>query len=298
MIDHLRRMILLVGLSMLSVIPGFAADSDEPPLSVAVSVPPQAELVAAVGGDLVEVVVAVPPGSSPHVFDPTPQQVAQLAAARLYVATGVEVEIALLPRLRAINPGLRVIGEVAENHDHDHHDARDDHGHHHDGIDPHRWLDPRQAADQVQAIAGALTGLLPDQADTLAARADAEVDALMQLHAELATVLEPVRGRDLVVAHPAFGHLAAAYGLNQVAIEHAGHQPSPRHLAEVLERVRQRGTSTLFVQPQFPIDAARSLARTVQVELVTLDPLAPDLKANLRSMAGAIASALATSGDS
>ena len=53
-------------------------------------------------------------------------------------------------------------------------------------------------------------------------------------------------------------------------------------LGIAVERVRQRGTSTLFVQPQFPIDAARSLARTVQVELVTLDPLAPDLKTNLR----------------
>jgi hypothetical protein len=30
------------------------------------------------------------------------------------------------------------------------------------------------------------------------------------------------------VFHPAFGHFAAAYGLEQVAVEDQGHEPGPR----------------------------------------------------------------------
>ncbi|MBD3220936.1 ABC transporter substrate-binding protein [bacterium] len=264
-----------------------AATAAAAPIAVAVSVPPQAALVEAVGGDRVAVVTAVPPGESPHAFDPTPTQVARLATCRLYVATGVEVEIQLLPRLEAVAADLTVVGPVAHahgGHDHDHH--------HHDHPDPHIWLDPLQAAEQVRTVGRMLARLDPAGEAGYQQREAATVERLEALHAELEMILAPVRGRDLVVAHPAFGHLAAAYGLHQIAIEHEGHQPSPRQLARVIERVRDRGASNLFVQPQFPLAAARSLARAADVELVVLDPLARDYFDNMRSMSRTIAQAL------
>ncbi len=267
------------------------------PIPVAVSVPPQAALVEAVGGDRVEVVTAVPPGESPHTFDPTPTQIARLTTCRLYVATGVEVEIQLLPRLEAIVSGLTVVGPVAHafgahgdgRHHHDHGDGR----HHHDHVDPHIWLDPLQAAEQVRTIGRALAALDPAGEAGYRRRVDVTVERLETLHGDLDAILAPVRGCDLVVAHPAFGHFAAAYGLHQIAIEHEGHQPSPRQLARVIERVRERGARNLFVQPQFPLAAARSLARAADVELVVLDPLARDYFDNMRSMARTIGRALA-----
>lgn len=261
-----------------------AASAVAGPLPVAVSVGPQAALVEAVGGDLVTVQVAVPPGASPHVFDPTPRQVAALASARLYVAAGVEIELQLLPRLKGVTPGLQVIGPRAHGHDHDHDDGQCG--------DPHWWLDPREAATQVRLVAEALAGLDPAHASTYAARAETEAARCLALHEELAGILAPVRGRDLVVAHPAFGRLAA-YGLHQIAVEHEGHQPSPRQLAAVLARVRERGATTLFIQPQFPEASARGLAEAAGVSLVMLDPLAADYHENMRHMARTIAACLA-----
>lgn len=257
-------------------------------LEVAVSVAPQAALVEAVGGPWVTVHVAVPDGASPHVFDPTPREVAALAGARLYVATGVEVELQLLPRLLAMLPDLRVIGPAATVDPHAGHAHTADCSH----DDPHLWLDPRLAAEQVQDIAAALTDLMPEHADEFTARAAAEVARLEALHAELAAILAPVRGRDMVVAHPAYGRLATAYGLEQVAVEHEGHEPSPRQLAQVLQRVRDRNATALFVQPQFSVSAARGLADAAGVSLVVLDPLARDYHANMRAMARTIAEAL------
>lgn len=264
------------------------------PVSVAVSVAPQAYLVDAVGGAHVTTVSAVGPGESPHVFDPTPSQVARLAGAQLYVAAGLEVEVPLLPRLRAMNADLVVVpppaSDVRESGctvDHDH--ARD---HDQARIDPHYWLDPRLVAVQAEAVAEALARHTPALADTFAARARALSDRLAGLHDQLADILAPVRGQDLVVAHPAFGHLAAAYGLEQVAVEHAGHAPSPRQLAALLERLRKNGTPAVFLQPQAGQPGLRSLADAAGVELVTLDPLAHDYPANMLRMARAIAGAL------
>ncbi|MEZ4387092.1 MAG: zinc ABC transporter substrate-binding protein [Candidatus Krumholzibacteriia bacterium] len=260
---------------------GFVAGAAGEPLPVAVSVAPQAELVDRVGGDLVAVQVAVPAGASPHGFELTPRQVAELSRVRLYVATGVEVELPLLPRLRALRPDLMVIGPAAGAEPPDH--AHDD---------PHRWLDPRLAAEQVREIAAALCRLDPDHADVYEARAAAELVVLDDLYDDLAAILAPVRGRDMVVAHPAFGHLAEAFGLVQVAVEQDGHQPTPRQLELVLERVRRRGSHALFVQPQFPRAAAERLAAAAGVELVVLDPLAGNYAENLRDMAVTIARVL------
>lgn len=274
---------LLLAAVALGALPARAATID-----VAVSVAPQAALVEAVGGPWVRVHVAVPEGASPHVFDPTPREVAALAGARLYVATGVEVELQLVPRLRAMVSELMVIGPVATVDPHAGHDHTVDCSHH----DPHLWLDPRLASDQVGEVAVALAELLPAHADQIAERAAAEQARLAALHDELASILAPVRGRDMVVAHPAYGRLAAAYGLEQVAVEHDGREPSPRQLAQVLQRVRDRGATALFVQPQFSMSAARGLAEAAGVSLVVLDPLARDYHANMRTMARTIAEVL------
>jgi zinc transport system substrate-binding protein len=283
-------------LTLALLLAGSPALSTTTPVSVAVSVAPQAYLVDAVGGAHVTTVSAVGPGESPHVFDPTPSQVARLATAQLYVAAGLEVEVPLLPRLRAMNAGLVVVPPPASDvrgpgctldHDHDH-----AHGHDHARIDPHYWLDPRLAAVQAEAIAEALARHAPALADTFSSRARTLGDRLVRLHDQLADILAPVRGQDLVVAHPAFGHLAATYGLEQVAVEHEGHAPSPRQLAALLERLRENGTPAVFVQPQVGQPGLRSLADAAGVELVTLDPLAYDYPANMRHMARAIAGAL------
>ena len=272
----LRPTLLLWALFL--IVPSSA--NAERPL-VAVSIPPQAYLVEAVAGDLVEVVVAVPPGASPHAFDPTPRQIARLVQASLYLAIGVEVEARLVPQLQDMAPAILVAGTAAtvqhHGHDHDHH-----------ATDPHIWLDPGLVVPHVTELVAGLCTVDPDHADTYRCRADTLKAELTALRQELATILQPAQGRDLVVAHPAFGHLATAYGLQQVVVIPGGHEPSPRQLAEAIDRVRTRGARALFVQPQFPITAAQGLARTAGIELVVLDPLAGNYPENMRSMARTI----------
>lgn len=104
-------------------------------------------------------------------------------------------------------------------HDHDDHGhAHDDHAHDHDdhahdGVDPHAWLDPDNARAWVAAIATDLASLDPENAATYAANAEAAIDGIAALEAELEQRLAPVAGVPVVVFHDAYGYLAHRFGL-------------------------------------------------------------------------------------
>ncbi|HRP48013.1 MAG TPA: metal ABC transporter substrate-binding protein, partial [Trueperaceae bacterium] len=57
-------------------------------LQVTVSLPPYANIVERIGGEHLTVSTLLPPGASPHAFDPTPSQAASLARADLIVMNG------------------------------------------------------------------------------------------------------------------------------------------------------------------------------------------------------------------
>lgn len=279
------------------------ARAPSPGLTAAVSIPPQAWALQIIGGGRLEVLTAVAPGQSPHTFDPSPRQMADLAQARLYVACGAPMENTLLPRLRASYPRMRISDVSAGQrrlsmpaHGHDEHPGEPEAtgGPHGDGqeLDPHLWLDPSLMARQTLAMAAELAEVDPERAVLYRARGDSLAAELTKLDAELCALLADVKGREFFVFHPAFGYFAAAYGLHQTAIEQGGIDPSPRHLAEVLGRIKAKGARAVFVQPQFSLGSARAVARDTGVELVVLDPLAFDYPDNMRRMASLIRQAL------
>lgn len=115
-----------------------AQAEDSAPLHVAVSVPPVEWMVDQLAGDHVAITTLVKPGNSPHTYDPTPRQVAELSTVPLYLAIGVPFEQVWLPRLEKNNAEMQVVHleeglntrhfGSGEAHDHGHDEA---HGHEH-----------------------------------------------------------------------------------------------------------------------------------------------------------------------
>ncbi len=253
---------------------------------VVVSIPPQATLVERLAGGSVDVRTLLPPGSSPATYAPGPRQVAELTAARVWVRIGVPFERALVDRIREIAPALEVIGPPTgpavqlEDHGHGSHD------------DPHVWLDPELLAAHAGAIADVLIRLDPGEADAISARLAGLSSELERLDRTIAGRLAPYAGRPVFVFHPAFGYFTRRYGLIQVAVEVEGGEPSPRHLAELVERAEASGVRTVFVQPQVAGRGAAALADAIGGHVEVLDPLAPDPVANLEHVADAFETAL------
>lgn len=270
--------------------PAATAGSSDRPV-VFVSIPPQKFVVEQLAGGRVHVEVMLPPGASPATYEPTPRQMAALNSADLYLQIGVPFEGPVLGKISTVAPGLEVVDcrqgvELVPMEDH----HADDHGH--GPLDPHIWLDPVRMKTVAGTTARALSEKLPAAADIEKSLTGllAAIDATDRRVKER---LEPFKGRDLLVFHPAYGYFARRYGLVQIAVESEGKAPSSRQLAEIVDSLRDRNTPAIFVQPQFSQTAARRVADALGCQVVMLDPLAEEYLVNLESMAERIATAMA-----
>jgi zinc transport system substrate-binding protein len=288
-----------------------ALSAEAPPLKVFVTIPPQAWFVERIGGPRVAVHVLVGPGQSPHTFDPTPQQMARLADARIFFRIGWPLEPGLLEKARSINPNLQVIDtregialrwmtpaeaeadERAEGRAEPKGGAKPEAAPGHTGeADPHFWLNPRYARVQAATIEKALAAADPAHADEFRKNLAALDEDLDKLDARLREALAPLKGRDFFVYHPAFGYFADAYGLRQVPVEIEGKEPTARQLARLIDRARAEGVRVIFVQPQFSAKSAEAVATAIGGSVIAMDDLAKDYLANLADMAEKVRSAL------
>ena len=88
-----------------------------------------------------------------------------------------------------------------------------------------------------------------------------------------------------IVFHPSWGYFAKAYGLEQVPIEMEGKEPTARELAVLITEAKEHNARAIFVQPQFSIKSAETVAKAIGAQVVFADPLAPDWASNLLRVA-------------
>lgn len=267
--------------------------ADDGPLAVAVSVPPQADFVERIGGGRVRVEVMIPPGASHVDYSPSPRQMAVLAGARLYVKVGhpaFEVETRFIDPVLARSPAIRVVdmsrgmtflaGEGAEGwHE----------GHAHSGGDPHVWVAPATVRVAARNIAAALEDADPLHAAEYRANLQAflaEIDALDRtIRDRLGPALAGGAVRKFMVYHPSWGYFAREYGLEQIAIEAEGKEPSAQRLIQLIDRARREGVKVIFVQRGFPRKSAQVIADAIGGRVLTADPQERDWAGNLRRVA-------------
>ena len=252
-----------------------AADTGDGALEVVAGFYPYAFLAERVGGPDVEVSSLAGPGAEPHDLELTPQQVGRLGEADLVV------------HAEGFQPALDdALSDVADDARFDVHSAVElvdgyvplEDGElepEEAGADPHVWLDPTRYAAIATALGARLGELDPDRADAFAERAEALVDELQGLDAELREGLSSCARQEVVTSHNAFGYLTSRYGLEQIAVTGLvpEEEPTPRRLAEVAALAEERGVTTVFFEELVSPRTAESLAREVGATAQVLSPL-------------------------
>ncbi|MCX6349910.1 MAG: zinc ABC transporter substrate-binding protein [Candidatus Aureabacteria bacterium] len=268
-----------------------AAAAGETRIPVITTILPYKEFIEAVGGERVVVSVLIPPGANPHAFELTPEGLKKAAAAKLYVKAGSGIEFELVWADKIISQrsgiavcdssrGIALLGEE---------EAEGEHGHHPGGKDPHVWLSPSNSRRIVENIRDCLIALAPEHADEFRANAEKYGERLAALDRELQALFSPRKDRALLVFHPSWGYFARDYGLEQIAIEAEGKEPSPRSLARLIETTRRKGIRTVFISPQTSDKTARAVAEALNARVAIADPLAGDYLDNLRNFGRAAA---------
>ena len=239
-------------------------------------------IVEQITGDDFHVDVLVPSGASPETFEPTPKQFIALNEAKLVFSTGlIDFESALTERMHDHNSLVNLSHniELMEGSCSHHHG----HAHHHHGIDPHIWTSPRELKSMAQNAYEAIIAEYPDSVKYTDAY-NALIHKLNELDNECESLCKASSAKAFVVYHPALTYFARAYGIEQIAIENDGKEPSAKHLAEIIEQARQKGATCLLYQVQYPRSTVEIVAKDMGVECYSFDPLEENVIKNILSI--------------
>ncbi len=243
----------------------------------------------AVAGECATVTALIPPSTGPHDFQAKPGDLAALRQARVLVKNGLEME-AFLDKLVASagNSQLAVIDtsrgiatiespEEEGGHAHGHgaeHGHGKEHGHTHGAVNPHIWLDPLRAVQQVETIRDGLVKADPGCAEGYKRNAAAYTAQLRQLNSEIAGQLKPYAGKTFIAFHDFAPYFAQRYGLRaDFLVDVPELNPSPADLQRVAAEVRRTQLKALLSEPQEGQRSFNTLARDLGVRISVFDPL-------------------------
>ena len=159
----------------------------------------------------------------------------------------------------------RVVAVAPDGHD----------AHEHGEYDPHVWLDPMNAKQEMQNICAAFSKADPEHRADYQANYENWAKQLDELDETYQTTLENLSERNIVVAHEAYGYLCRRYNLTQVSIEGMSpdSEPAPGRMADIIDFVRANNVRAIFFEELSGSRTAETVAAETGVKLLTLSPL-------------------------
>ncbi|NMG20853.1 ABC transporter substrate-binding protein [Brasilonema bromeliae SPC951] len=236
----------------------------------------------AVTGNAADVEILVPPGTEVHEYQSTPNNVKAIATANVLVKNGLGLEEFLdntiknaqNPKLSVINAstGIQPLNEISpvektgkkeQEHDHEHAEGN-----------PHVWLDPVLAKQQVANIRDGLIAADPANKVSYEANAAAYIKQLDSLNSEFQQTLQKNPNCTFITFHDAFPYLAKRYNLKQVAVvEIPEDQLAPADVKNAVNAVKKYKVKALFSEPGVDNKLLSSLSKDLNLTLRSLDSL-------------------------
>jgi len=223
-----------------------------PSLLLATSIEPLRLLVQDLVGNHAEVFALIPPGTSPHTYDPRPTDFARLEKADAVILVGPPLDQWVQHRRRIVLKTLLGIPDTAN---------------------PHIWLSFRHGKRMGQILTDSLTRWDPEHAETFKqnlANLLSQLDSLEQTFRVQAASVGPV-----VVYHPAWFYLfEQELGIPVVGVveRQPGVEPSPKALVRLIRTIRRSEARILVLEPAVSTALLHTLLSETQIDTVTLDP--------------------------
>jgi zinc transport system substrate-binding protein len=256
-----------------------------------------------VAGDRAQVTQLLPLNVGPHDYQAKPQDAQRLASADVLIENGLSFESFLKDLVANAGNADLVVVDASEGIEPiamagEHHEA-------HGPNDPHVWLDPKKAIQQVENIRDALIAADPESQAIYTANAAAYIKQLQTLDQSISTALAPYAGKTFVTYHDFAEPFARSYGL---AVEHLVNVPesnaAPADVQRVIKAAQASNLKTLLSEPQQQGSPFAAVAKDLGVTVSIFDPmetsgpegLAPDyyltvMNANLEQLEAAFGKA-------
>lgn len=266
------------------------SQKDEDILSV--SIEPQAFFLKEIAGDKFEINTAIPIGSNPEVYDPSPSQMVDISKSKLYFKIGnLGFENTWLHNIEVNSPAMKIIDcSVGLNLIEGDHENCNEHGHnHHTGVDPHIWSSPKTASVVAKNIYNALIEFDDKNKSYYLENYQELEKSISQTDSIVKSYIEQAPSKSFIIYHPALTYFAEEYGLNQLCIEIDGKTPAPTHLSELIEKGKKENVKVIFVQAEFDEKNAITIAKEIGADVVRINPLSYNWHDEMIKIAKAIA---------
>ncbi len=225
-----------------------------------------------VGGDKASVTNITPSGVEPHDYEPTPQEVTNILKSKMLVINGVGFEPWFLGIKNDVaNSNVKIVTTTEG--------LPLKKGLDEDGktqvMDPHVWLSPKLAQQEVANIEKGYIAVDPSNAAYYQSEGRALTQKLKDLDTQYKKGLANCEHRSFVTSHAAFGYLARDYGLTQIAIAGISpeQEPSASTLAEIVDLVKNQGIKVIFFEELVSPKLSETVARETGAKTTVLSPI-------------------------
>jgi len=237
-------------------------ENNAPALKVVTTFSVLADMVHQIGGKHVNVHTLVDWDEDAHVFQPSPDDVKQIADANLLVLNGLGFEGWLARLLSAAeytgpsveaSKGIDLIRISADLDTHDHEHSHD-HGHESNTnvYDPHAWHSLKAALVYLENISHALIDIDPKNASDYSRNLMLYSEKLKTLDETILSQISKIADekRRMVVPHNAFAYLARDYDLHIHSLQGVStdSEASAADLAKIVRLIRSLKIKAIFTE--------------------------------------------------
>ncbi len=230
------------------------------------------DITSVIAGDNITVIGLVPRNGDPHEFEPTPDNVKQVAQSAAVFMNGVGLE-GWLEELVKHAGGERPSFDVSQNLALGKIDKAFAEG---GDTDPHIWMNPINMETAVDNIVAGLKQIDPTAAGIFDANAviyKAKLKAL-DIWAENELAAVPVDRRKLVTMHDAMGYFAARYHFKIVgaiipSASTEAAETSAKDLSKLIETIKQEQVPAIFAEASANPKLVQQVGAEANVKVVT-----------------------------
>jgi zinc transport system substrate-binding protein len=242
---------------------------------ISVSIAPFKYFVKEISGNNFSVNVMVPAGANPHIYEPYPDQINKLRQSVAYISNGyLGFEMTWLDRFYEMNRSMKKLslGDSidpiisGDNHGSDHFES----------ADPHYWVSPICALKMASSVREFLIELDPQNRQQYDENHKILTERIREVDSMARELSSPGRKKEFMIYHPNLAYLARDYGLEEIAVEKEGKEPSPSRLRELIDLAKNDNLKVILVQREYDTRNARAIAEETGSRVIIIDPLSED----------------------
>ncbi|VAW49888.1 Zinc ABC transporter, periplasmic-binding protein ZnuA [hydrothermal vent metagenome] len=263
-------------------------------VTVTVSIPPLAGIIAPLLSEDDRLNVLLKPGSSPHGFQLRPSHLRTLQSSDLVVSVGGGLDAWIENPVQSMDkPSITMLslpnltlypvrtGGIWESTSYEHHSHQHEQHRQKEGgedfspPDNHVWLSVKNAVALVKAVSQQLQRVNPKQAMDIKQREQQWLANIQSTDVQVKALLAPVASKPYLVLHDAFQYFEKHYHLNGVGTIRLNPElpPSLKRIHQLRTQIKAGNIKCVFKEPQFSAKRLQAVTSGLPLNIGTLDPM-------------------------